>query len=186
MAEGTMPWQTSTAKGDDKENHFKYQYHPGGDMNKAPKNAPSALHSVIIPNVTLPKVGSNQWAGFRAVAGYLLILQICRAGMISITNGVKTNTTFDERQLEMRGVDHPLKLQCVQNLGFSISRSWAPFIMCVERLRQPTLSERQNALTQRRSACASGTSRQMCFVSCHALRKQDIIPAHPGVSSKGF
>ncbi|KAL8641391.1 MAG: hypothetical protein Q9228_001780 [Teloschistes exilis] len=58
MAEGTMPWQTSSAKGDQGgSEHFKYQYHPGGDKNKAPKDAPSALHSVIIPNVTLPKVG---------------------------------------------------------------------------------------------------------------------------------
>ncbi|KAI4088057.1 MAG: hypothetical protein LQ344_006372 [Seirophora lacunosa] len=58
MAEGTMPWQKSSAKGDDKNDHYKYQYHPGGDKNKAPKNAPSALNSVIVPNVTLPKVGS--------------------------------------------------------------------------------------------------------------------------------
>ena len=56
MAEGTMPWQT-TAKGDGADEHFKYQYHPGGDKNKTPKDAPSALHSVIVPNVTLPKVG---------------------------------------------------------------------------------------------------------------------------------
>ncbi|KAL8906391.1 MAG: hypothetical protein Q9207_002052 [Kuettlingeria erythrocarpa] len=61
MAEGTMPWQTSTAKGDDKGTHFKYQYHPGGDKNKAPKNAPSALNSVIIPNVTLPKSWHDQY-----------------------------------------------------------------------------------------------------------------------------
>ena len=59
MAEGTMPWQT-TAKGDGADEHFKYQYHPGGDRNKTPKDAPSALHSVIVPNVTLPKV--RAWA----------------------------------------------------------------------------------------------------------------------------
>ena len=58
MAEGTMPWQT-TAKGDGADEHFKYQYHPGGDRNKTPKDAPSALHSVIVPNVTLPKVGAQ-------------------------------------------------------------------------------------------------------------------------------
>lgn len=55
MAEGTMPWQT-TSKGDGADEHFKYQYHPGGDKNRAPKDAPSALHSVIVPNVTLSKV----------------------------------------------------------------------------------------------------------------------------------
>ena len=53
-----MPWQT-TAKGDGADEHFKYQYHPGGDRNKTPKDAPSALHSVIVPNVTLPKVGAR-------------------------------------------------------------------------------------------------------------------------------
>ncbi|KAI4248417.1 MAG: hypothetical protein L6R40_000976 [Gallowayella cf. fulva] len=59
MAEGTMPWQTSSAKGGDE--HFKYQYHPGGDKTKAPKDAPSALNSVIIPNVTLPKKTHDQF-----------------------------------------------------------------------------------------------------------------------------
>lgn len=57
MAEGTMPWQTDS-RGDGVDEHFKYQYHPGGDKSKAPKNAPSALNSVIVPNVTLPKVRS--------------------------------------------------------------------------------------------------------------------------------
>ncbi|KAL9605523.1 MAG: hypothetical protein Q9179_001279 [Wetmoreana sp. 5 TL-2023] len=62
MAEGTMPWQTSSAKGDKGgTEHFKYQYHPGGDPNKAPKDAPSALHSVIIPNVTLTKRQHEQF-----------------------------------------------------------------------------------------------------------------------------
>ncbi|CZS91921.1 uncharacterized protein RAG0_02479 [Rhynchosporium agropyri] len=48
IAEGSMPWQKEGIEG-------KYQYHPGGDPNKAPKDAPSALHSVIVPNVNLPK-----------------------------------------------------------------------------------------------------------------------------------
>ena len=56
MAEGSMPWQVETSKAQAADEHFKYQYHPGGDPNKAPKNAPSALHSVIVPNVNLPKV----------------------------------------------------------------------------------------------------------------------------------
>jgi hypothetical protein len=46
-----MPWQTDKQQGD-----FKYQYHPGGDTSKAPKEAPSALNVVIVPNVNLPKV----------------------------------------------------------------------------------------------------------------------------------
>ncbi|KAI9819186.1 MAG: hypothetical protein M1827_007342 [Pycnora praestabilis] len=55
MAHGTMPWQTESSKGSEASEHFKYQYHPGGDPNSAPKDAPSALHSVIVPNVNLPK-----------------------------------------------------------------------------------------------------------------------------------
>ncbi|KAL8744613.1 MAG: hypothetical protein Q9190_003162 [Brigantiaea leucoxantha] len=57
MAEGSMPWQVegnaTGKKGADE--HFKYQYHPGGDKSKAPREAPSALRSTIIPNVTLTK-----------------------------------------------------------------------------------------------------------------------------------
>ncbi|KAI9854459.1 MAG: hypothetical protein M1824_000329 [Vezdaea acicularis] len=53
VAHGSMPWQTEGDKGGDE--HFKYQYHPGGNPKNAPKNAPSALHSVIVPNVNLPK-----------------------------------------------------------------------------------------------------------------------------------
>jgi len=55
MAPGTMPWQVESSKGENADEHFKYQYHPGGDPTKAPKDAPSALHSVIVPNVNLPK-----------------------------------------------------------------------------------------------------------------------------------
>ena len=36
----------------------RYQYHPGGNPKNPPKDAPSALHSVIVPNVNLPKVRS--------------------------------------------------------------------------------------------------------------------------------
>jgi hypothetical protein len=41
----------------------RYQYHPGGDPKNPPKDAPSALHSVIVPNVNLPKVMpfGGQW-----------------------------------------------------------------------------------------------------------------------------
>jgi len=50
-----MPWQIE-GQGKSASETFKYQYHPGGDPKAAPKNAPSALHSVIVPNVNLPKV----------------------------------------------------------------------------------------------------------------------------------
>ena len=55
MAQDTMPWQVESS-GKNPDEHFKYQYHPGGDTSKAPKHAPSALNVVIIPAVTLPKV----------------------------------------------------------------------------------------------------------------------------------
>ncbi|KAF2090391.1 hypothetical protein K490DRAFT_35562 [Saccharata proteae CBS 121410] len=41
------PWKTG--------GEGKYQYHPGGDERQAPRDAPSALNTVIIPNVNLPK-----------------------------------------------------------------------------------------------------------------------------------
>ena len=63
MAEGSMPWQVGSAKGNEADDHFKYQYHPGGDKKKTPKDAPSALNSVIVPNVTLPKVSLNSVEG---------------------------------------------------------------------------------------------------------------------------
>ena len=50
-AKGGMPWHT-----DDQDANFKYKYHPYGDERNDPKEAPSALHSVIVPNVNLPKV----------------------------------------------------------------------------------------------------------------------------------
>ena len=52
-----MPWQVDSSKTDKSAEHFKYQYHPGGDKKKALKDAPGALNTVIIPNVTLTKVG---------------------------------------------------------------------------------------------------------------------------------
>jgi hypothetical protein len=48
-----MPWERE----DNGEKAFKYQYHPNGDKNQPLQNAPSALNSVIVPNVTLPTVG---------------------------------------------------------------------------------------------------------------------------------
>lgn len=56
MASSAMPWQVDDPDQDDDSKNFKYQYHPRGDKNARPKKAPSALNTVIIPNVTLPKV----------------------------------------------------------------------------------------------------------------------------------
>ena len=89
MAEGTMPWQTSSSKGDETDEHFKYQYHPGGDRSKAPKDAPSALHSVIVPNVTLPKVRTENV--YQSIA--MTNLWSChRSFTISTISGGKTGT----------------------------------------------------------------------------------------------
>ena len=55
VANSSMPWQVDHDH-DDHTKHFKYQYHPKGDTNQTPKNAPSALNTVIVPNVTLPRV----------------------------------------------------------------------------------------------------------------------------------
>lgn len=48
MAKSGMPWETGATEG-------KYRYHPGGDPDAAPKDAPSAVNVVVIPDVTLPK-----------------------------------------------------------------------------------------------------------------------------------
>ena len=44
-----MPWETGATEG-------KYRYHPGGDGSLEPKDAPSAVNVVVIPDVNLPKV----------------------------------------------------------------------------------------------------------------------------------
>lgn len=44
-----MPWETGAGEG-------KYRYHPGGDGSVEPKDAPSAVNVVVVPNVDLPKV----------------------------------------------------------------------------------------------------------------------------------
>lgn len=49
MAHEGMPWESGSSEG-------KYQYHPGGDTSIAPKDAPSAINVVVIPDVNLPKV----------------------------------------------------------------------------------------------------------------------------------
>ncbi|KAJ9616795.1 hypothetical protein H2200_000514 [Cladophialophora chaetospira] len=54
VAGSSMPWQVDHDH-EDETKHFKYQYHPKGDKSQAPRNAPSALNSVVVPNVTLPK-----------------------------------------------------------------------------------------------------------------------------------
>ncbi|KIX07257.1 uncharacterized protein Z518_01910 [Rhinocladiella mackenziei CBS 650.93] len=54
VANSSMPWEVDHDH-EDQTKHFKYQYHPKGDRSQTPRNAPSALNTVIVPNVTLPK-----------------------------------------------------------------------------------------------------------------------------------
>ena len=49
IAKSGMPWESEGGQG-------KYSYHPGGDTRNAPKDAPSAINVVVVPDVTLPKV----------------------------------------------------------------------------------------------------------------------------------
>jgi len=49
LAKNSMPWETGST-------HGKYQYYPGGDSSAAPKDAPSAVNVVVVPDVELPKV----------------------------------------------------------------------------------------------------------------------------------
>ncbi|KAI6716664.1 hypothetical protein JHW43_000776 [Diplocarpon mali] len=55
IAAGSMPWQGETTEGDKARGDYKYRYHPGGDPKNPPKDAPSALNTVVVPNVNLPK-----------------------------------------------------------------------------------------------------------------------------------
>lgn len=81
VANSSMPWQVEHDDQDESK-HFKYQYHPKGDRSQAPKNAPSALNTVIVPNVTLPKVGSLATVGVD-----LSLIESLRTSTTSSTNG---------------------------------------------------------------------------------------------------
>ncbi|KAK4189220.1 hypothetical protein QBC35DRAFT_380930 [Podospora australis] len=48
LTKNSMPWESGSTQG-------KYQYHPGGDASAPPKDAPSAVNVVVVPNVSLPK-----------------------------------------------------------------------------------------------------------------------------------
>lgn len=52
IAKSGMPWESEGGQG-------KYSYHPGGDTRNAPKDAPSAINVVVVPDVTLPKVNNG-------------------------------------------------------------------------------------------------------------------------------
>lgn len=83
VANSSMPWEVDHEH-DDHSKHFKYQYHPKGDTSQAPRNAPSALNTVIVPNVTLPKVGTLLSGRYHTNQGH-------RNCTICSTNGARTD-----------------------------------------------------------------------------------------------
>jgi hypothetical protein len=52
IGESAMPWHGESEDG----KVYKYQYHPHGDKSQPLRAAPSAMNTVIVPNVTLPEV----------------------------------------------------------------------------------------------------------------------------------
>ena len=53
IAKEGMPWETGATEG-------KYRYHPGGDASQSPRDAPSAVNVVVVPDVNLPKVSQQK------------------------------------------------------------------------------------------------------------------------------
>lgn len=51
MPHAGSPWETGGTG--------KYQYYPGGDRSAEPKDAPSAINTVVVPDVNLPKVRTH-------------------------------------------------------------------------------------------------------------------------------
>lgn len=47
----TEPWKDGAAG-----STGKYKYYPHGDVSSKPRDAPSALNTVVVPNVNLPRV----------------------------------------------------------------------------------------------------------------------------------
>ncbi|KAF7717292.1 Uncharacterized protein PECH_007571 [Penicillium ucsense] len=65
IGESAMPWDAESHDG----KVYKYRYHPHGDKNQPLQAAPSAMNTVIVPNVALPadlhekfnKYGKEEW-----------------------------------------------------------------------------------------------------------------------------
>jgi len=79
---GSEPWKTGEAA--------KFKYHPYGDKNSDPKDAPSPLRVSIIPDVNLPKVCwpiDVRFCGqVLTHAGIAREVQQIRKGRISLNN----------------------------------------------------------------------------------------------------
>lgn len=79
------------------------RYHPGGDPKNPPKDAPSALHSVIIPNVNLPKVRNT-----------ILLLSVVNANWVSGGNGEDTGVQVQSRVRDEQELVCPEMLNLVE------------------------------------------------------------------------
>lgn len=93
-----MPWEREDKGG----KAFKYQYHPHGDKNQPLREAPSALNTVIVPNVTLPKVISSPFVsiGPRRSANKDEVINIARfllgrISMIALTSTARRSGTSE-------------------------------------------------------------------------------------------
>lgn len=99
VANSSMPWEVDHDH-DDHSKHFKYQYHPQGDRSQNPKNAPSALNTVVIPNVTLPKV-RRLAETYNCTSGLIIVLgtsrQIQQMGQGRLLSNKRSVTLFEIR-----------------------------------------------------------------------------------------
>jgi len=86
-----MPWETGATEG-------KYRYHPGGNKSAPPKDAPSAVNVVVVPDVTLPKVQSSFIQG-------PFCTSIPGAFADCLDSACTTSTTNGARMGTRRGID---------------------------------------------------------------------------------
>ncbi len=103
-----MPWETGSTSG-------KYQYFPGGDSSAAPKDAPSAVNVVVVPNVELPQVRAllehviSAW-------GVMPNPSFCRGSMTSTTSGAR-RATRRPIPVQEKIIEAAWELRCSEALG---------------------------------------------------------------------
>lgn len=95
IGDSSMPWER-----DDESKMSKYQYHPHGDKSQALRDAPSALNTVVVPKVTLPKVFLSLVAfralwpdRFVALGKCRMMLTFCRISMSASTSMARRSGT---------------------------------------------------------------------------------------------
>lgn len=86
IARESMPWESGASEG-------KYRYHPGGNPANAPKDAPSAVNVVVIPDVNLPKVRDEPLPRHRQAKTPIPLTTLRYSTCTtSTTNGARTAT----------------------------------------------------------------------------------------------